>query len=74
MSAMPVGWHEGNLKNFENYLERKQNELIELEKEVKDMHIEAAFRRHQIATAKAKGKESFDGERYLAKDKIEVNE
>lgn len=64
-----IAWHEINLKNFNKTLERKQEKLAALQKEIKNMHMESVFRQYQIDCAKKEGKASFSADRYKIKDK-----
>jgi hypothetical protein len=65
MSAMPISWHEGCLIAFRNSLERKQETLANLTRDVARMEEEVKFRESQIARAKALKKDCFDAERFM---------
>lgn len=67
MSKQPIAWHEDNLKNFTVYLEAKKKQLESLQREVDRMKSEKDFRTIQIAMAKEKKLDSFDGDRFLVK-------
>jgi len=61
----PIKWHEENLKNFIVSLDGYKKQIERLMFTISQMEDEAEFRRLQISTAIKKGKDSFDGDRFL---------
>ena len=65
----PIEWHEKCLKNKEDYVNRLR-ELVH--REILD-YVSARrrlnFYRRQVEEAKRQGKEGFDSERFLQKEK-----
>ena len=70
MRTQSVAWHKECLKNFLHSLAEKRKRKEELILDIARMEREAYFRQLQIDEATTMGKESFDGERYLAHKKL----
>lgn len=62
--AMPIAWHETNLKNMQESCKRRQQELARLEEEAQRGRERLERLQQQIARAKRLGKVSFDSETF----------
>jgi hypothetical protein len=65
MSKMKIPWHEECYNNNLIYLTQKQVELKRLEEECEKMALKLAGYFTQIETAKQRGMDGFDRERFL---------
>lgn len=70
----PIGWHEECLRNFSEYLTRKQKQLEDLQSEVNKMILEEKFRQFQIHTAKERNLDGFDEDRFLKREREQMLE
>lgn len=64
---MTIEWYENGLKNRKIHLENEKKRLEEMKASILRQEEDIAFLTLQIETAKAKGKDSFDDERFLKK-------
>lgn len=65
----PVIWHEHNLKNRKDYVEKLENEKISLELKIERNKKENDVLENQIIRAKSEGKKEFDDVKYNIKRK-----
>ena len=63
--VMSIEWHEATLKTFEENMERERLFIAERQRHIARWIADVAFRKRQIAKAKAMGKTSYDAERFL---------
>ena len=64
-----IAWHEEGLKNSVTYLERRRLELKQLQADIDRLVSSNDFSAMQIETAKTKGIDSFDADRFMKKKK-----
>jgi len=69
MSKMPLAWHKECLANIYGSLKRKKDKLEQLQKEVDKCTQEATFYHVQIHEAEVQGKDVFDSDLFLKKQK-----
>jgi len=62
-------WHQECLDNQKLYLNKKQQQLKQLEQETTRLHLDITFLEYQINSAKEIGKDGFDSDRYLQKQR-----
>jgi hypothetical protein len=65
----PISWHVDCLRNLHASWERAKEAEIRAKMESLRLAGEMSFRQRQINEARRLGKEEFDGERFMAKDR-----
>lgn len=65
-----IEWHERGLNNMLSHLQRKRNELTDLNLNVDRLEKSCNFLSEQIKRAKEEGKKSFDSSTYNVKRKV----
>jgi len=69
MSKMPLAWHKECLSNTYKSLERKKEQLANLEKEVAKDLQKATFYHVQLREAERQGKDGFDSDLFMKKER-----
>jgi len=62
---MPILWHEQCYLNARNTLDHELEMLRMQQAKVDDMAKRVEFKRRQLVTARAEGKDSYDDEQFL---------
>jgi hypothetical protein len=65
MKAYSIEWHENNLKNYKETVERERIKLTRLSEELARDEERLKFHALQIETAKSQGKTEFDSDRFM---------
>lgn len=66
---MTIAWHKESLSNTYKSLERKKAQLEQLQKEIDRGAQEATFYHVQVHEAEVQGKDGFDSDLFLKKQK-----
>ena len=66
---MSIEWHKQALENTYNYLEKRKAELERLRADVELSEQRAMFYHVQVHEAEKQGKDGFDDERFIIKQK-----
>jgi hypothetical protein len=62
---MPLAWHEECLRNREDHYLRSKAILLKMQDNLADALRQLNFSRDQLATAKVRGLEGYDADKFL---------
>lgn len=71
MSKMTIDWHIKCLENSEESLKLLVQQITSMTEEMKRQRKQNTFKKKQISAALQKGKDGFDDELFMKKEKME---